>query len=43
MTESDPGSATDESLNDIIRDFTHLASNDPDRLRRGTVADNVDD
>lgn len=40
MTDADPGVATDDSLSDIIRDFTHLASNDPDRLRRGTGADN---
>ncbi|XP_067945611.1 arf-GAP with coiled-coil, ANK repeat and PH domain-containing protein 2-like isoform X2 [Watersipora subatra] len=40
MTDADPGSLTDDSLNDIIRDFTHLASNNPEKLRRTPVHDN---
>jgi len=35
MNEADPGSLTDDSFNDIFRDFTHLASNDPEKLKRG--------
>lgn len=34
MSDADPGMVTDELFNDVFRDFTQLASNDPDKLKR---------
>ena len=36
MSDADPGAMTDDTLNDIFKDFAQIASNDPDKLKRST-------